>query len=651
MFGRLNLDAFKHDWIEYLAGVSMVLGAIFFIVLITKLGRWRWLWKEWITTVDHKKIGIMYIAFSFVMLLKGIIDAVMMRAQQAIAVGESMGYLSAEHFQQLFTAHGVTMIFFVGMGFMFGIINLIVPLQIGARDVAFPFLNNLSFWLFASGGMFVLVSLVIGFYAGTGWSAYPPLANLKYNPGVGVDYWLWSVQISGAGTLLSGINFLVTILKMRCPGMTLMRMPIFVWSTLVTMVLVVFAFPILTATAAMLTTDRLLDTHIFTAEFGGNPMMYINLFWAWGHPEVYILVLPAFGIFSEVVPVFSHKKLFGYTSMVWALVAIAFLSFIVWLHHFFTMGAGANVNAFFGIMTMVIAIPTGVKVFNWLFTMFRGRIEFKTPMYWFLAFVITFTIGGMAGILMSIPAADFQVHNSLFLIAHFHYVIIGGTVFGIFAGYTYWFPKFAGFTLNERLGKYAFWCWLIGFLLAFTPLYLLGFMGATRRLNHYDVPEWQPLFIVAGIGAILVICGIGFQILQVMVSIKDRKKNRDLTGDPWNGRTLEWSTSSPPPFYNFAFIPEVHHRDDFWVKKHAKPEMIVRPYADIHMPKNTPMGFYMGTFSFMLGFGVIWYMFWLAIIGCIGIVVCVILHLYQKEPEYHVHADEVEEIENKGRRV
>ncbi len=651
MFGRLTIEAFKHDWIEYAAGLSMVFGAIFFIALITYLGRWKWLWKEWITSVDHKKIGAMYIFFSFVMLAKGLIDALMLRAQQAYAVGDSMGYLGAEHFQQIFTAHGVTMIFFVGMGISFGIINLVLPLQIGARDVAFPFLNNLSFWLFASGGMFILVSLVIGFYAGAGWSAYPPLSSLEYNPGVGIDYWLWSVQISGAGSLLSGINFLVTILKMRCPGMTLMRMPIFVWACLATMILVVFAFPILTATAAMLTTDRLLDTRIFTAGFGGNPMMYINLFWAWGHPEVYILVLPAFGIFSEIVAVFSHKRLFGYTSMVWALAAIAFLSFVVWLHHFFTMGAGANVNAFFGIMTMIIAIPTGVKVFNWIFTLFRGRVQFTTPMYWFFGFIAVFTIGGMAGVLMAIPAADFQVHNSLFLIAHFHFVIIGGVLFGLFAGYTYWFPKFTGFKLDEKLGKYAFWCWLIGFLIAFTPLYLLGFMGATRRLNHYDVPEWQPLFIVAGVGAIIVLCGFGLQVLQLLVSIRDRDKNRDLTGDPWDGRTLEWSTASPPPFYNFAFIPEAHQRDAFWIAKHD-PKLKAQPhppYEDIHMPKNTSMGFYIGAFSFLFGFGLIWYMFWLAALSGIGMLVCIILHLYEKHPDYHVSAEEVEKIESRTR--
>jgi cytochrome o ubiquinol oxidase subunit 1 len=647
MFGRLTLEAFKHDWIEYLAGLSMFFGAILIILLLTYYKRWRWLWSEWLTSVDHKKIGIMYIVVSFIMLAKGLIDALMIRGQQAFAVGDSMGYLTADHFQQVVTAHGVTMIFFVGMGLMFGIINLVLPLQIGARDVAFPFLNNLSFWLFSSGAMFILVSLVIGVYAGTGWSAYPPLSGSQYNPGVGVDYWLWSVQISGAGSLLSGINFLATILKMRCPGMSLMKMPIFVWAVLATVALVVFAFPILTAAAAMLTTDRLLDTRIFTPDFGGNPMMYINLFWAWGHPEVYILILPAFGIFSEVVPVFSQKKLFGYTSMVWALVAITLLSFIVWLHHFFTMGAGANVNAFFGIMTMIIAIPTGVKVFNWLFTMFRGRIRFETPMYWFLGFIITFTVGGMAGVLMSIPAADFQVHNSLFLIAHFHFVIIGGVVFGFFAGYSYWFPKFMGFKLDEKLGKYAFWCWILGFLIAFSPLYLLGFMGATRRLNQYEVLGWQPLFIVAIIGATLVMCGFGFQLLQLIVSIKNRDKNRDLTGDPWNGRTLEWSTRSPPPIYNFAHIPEVHTRDPFWVSKHAKTATKPLPYEDIHMPKNTPIGLYIGIFSFLFGFGLIWYMFWLAGLAAIGMIACCIKHLAEKHPDYYIKAAEVEKIENR----
>jgi len=648
MLGRLTLEAFKHDMIEYLAGISMGLGAIFVVVLLTYLGRWKWLWVEWLTSVDHKKIGVMYIVVSFIMLAKGLFDAVMMRAQQMSACGDSFGYLEAPHFQQVVTAHGVTMIFFVGMGLMFGLINLLVPLQIGARDVAFPFLNSLSFWLFSAGAMFVLVSLVVGVFAGTGWSCYPPLAGLKYNPGVGVDYWLWSVQISGAGSLLSGINFLATILKMRCPGMTLMKMPIFIWAILATMILVVFAFPVLTATVAMLTTDRLFDTHIFTSEFGGNPMMYINLFWAWGHPEVYILVLPAFGIFSEVVSVFSQKRLFGYTTMVWAIIAITFLSFVVWLHHFFTMGAGPNVNAFFGIMTMIIAVPTGVKVFNWLFTMYEGKIRFTTPMLWFMAFIVTFTLGGLTGVLMSVPGIDFQAHNSLFLIAHFHSTIIGGVVFGFFAGYSYWFSKFTGFMLDETWGKRAFWCWFVGFLFAFLPLYLLGLMGATRRLNHYEVLGWQPLFIVAMFGALLISLGVFFQGVQLYISIKNRKQNPDTTGDPWNGRTLEWMTASPPPFYNFAIEPIVHTRDPFWEMKKSGLTKNTH-YQEIHMPRGTCLGLCIGVLSFFLGFGVIWYMFWLAYLSAFGILACLVARYYQTDVDYHVQVSIIEAIERARR--
>lgn len=647
MLGRLTLEAFKHDWIEYLAGVSMFLGALVAVILITKYKRWGYLWREWFTTVDHKKIGIMYIIASAIMLAKGLVDALMMRAQQAFAAGDSMGYLGAEHFQQIFTAHGVTMIFFVGMGLMFGIINLIVPLQIGARDVAFPFLNSLSFWLFSSGALFILVSLVIGVYAGTGWTAYPPLSGAAYNPGVGVDYWIWSIQISGVGSLLSGVNFLATIVKMRSKGMDMMKMPIFTWTALATVILVVFAFPILTANLAMLTTDRMLDTHIFTAGHGGNPMMYINLFWAWGHPEVYILVLPAFGIFSEVVPVFSKKRLFGYSTMVWATIGITVLSFMVWLHHFFTMGAGANVNAFFGIMTMIIAVPTGVKVFNWLFTMCRGRVTFTTPMLWFCGFIFIFVTGGMTGVLLSIPAFDFQAHNSLFLIAHFHSTIIGGVVFGFFAGYTYWFPKFTGYKLNEKIGKYAFWCWFIGFIVAFMPLYLLGLMGATRRLNQYTVAGWQPIFICAAIGALIIATGVGFQGLQLYRSIKDRKNNRDTTGDLWDGRTLEWSTTSPPPFYNFAHLPEVEARDAWWSMKQSKKQMPKEPYHDIHMPKNTSAGFYIGALSFVFGFAMVWHMFWLVWLSLAGIIACVIKRLYEKETDYYVTAAEVKKIESR----
>lgn len=646
MLGRFTLDALQHDPITMGALVAVPIAGIGLIALITYFKRWKWLWREWITSLDPKKIGIMYLIVAGVMLLRGASDALMMRAQQALSAGESSGILQTDTFQQIFSAHGTIMIFFVAMGVIFGLMNLIIPLQIGSRDVAFPFMNSMSFWLFALAALLVNVSLGIGEFAATGWLAYPPLSGIEYSPGVGVDYWIWSLQIAGIGSLLSGINFLVTILKMRAPGMTLMKMPLFVWSCLGSLILIVFAFPILTATLGMLSLDRLLGMHFFTSDFGGNPMMYVNLIWAWGHPEVYILILPAFGVFSEVVATFSRKRLFGYTSMVWAIGAITFLSFIVWLHHFFTMGAGANVNAFFGIMTMIIAVPTGVKVFNWLFTMYRGRIRLTTPMLWFLGFVATFTLGGVAGVLMSVPAIDFQVHNSLFLVAHFHTMIIGGVLFGAFAAFTYWFPKFAGFRLNETLGRYAFWCWLIGFLTAFIPLYILGLMGATRRLDHYDASlGWQGLFVVAGIGVAIIAAGVGFQILQVIVSFLQRKQHIDTTGDPWDGRTLEWATTSPPPVYNFAHIPIVHDRDAFWTMKQHKEPVEKRPYEAITLPKNSPMGLYIATCSFIFGFGIIWHMWWLAILGLLGVIVCVVIRLSDDDTEYTISAAEVARLE------
>ncbi len=646
IFGRLTIDAFKHDPIENGAGIGIAITGFIILGLLFYYRGWKYLWNEWLTSLDPKRIGMMYLFMATLMLFKGLVDASMMRAQQALAVGDSMGYLAPPHFQQIFSAHGTTMIFFVGMGMVFGLLNLIVPLQIGARDVAFPFLNSLSFWLFLVGAFLLNISLVVGKFSATGWLAYPPLSGNEYHPGVGVDYWIWSVQISGIGSLLSGINFLVTILKMRCPGMTLMKMPLFTWAALNSMVLVLFAFPILTATVLMLTLDRTLGMHFFTADYGGNPMMYINLIWAWGHPEVYILILPAFGIYSEVVATFSHKRLFGYTSMVWALASITFLSFIVWLHHFFTMGAGANVNAFFGIMTMLIAVPTGVKVFNWLFTMFRGRIYFARPMLWFLGFILVFTSGGMTGVLMSVPSADFQTHNSLFLIAHFHSMVIGGVLFGLFAGLSYWFPKFIGFKLNERLGRYAFWCWIVGFFVAFMPLYALGLMGATRRLNHYEAATgWHPLFMLAALGVVFIICGGLLQVLQIIIGVRQRRQNRIL-GDPWNGRTLEWSTPSPPPFYNFAIIPEVHERDPFWEAKHRHLPEKKQTYHDIHMPKNTPMGMYIAAFALVFSFAIIWYIHWLTIVGLIGIIACAIIRLSDDDIDYYVPAAEVERIEN-----
>jgi len=554
-------------------------------------------------------------------------------------------------FQQYFSAHGTIMIFFVAMGFMFGLINLVLPLQIGSRDVAFPYLNLTSFWLFVSGMLLINASLGVGEFSAAGWLAYPPLSELRYSPGVGVDYWIWSLQIAGIGSLLSGINFFVTIIKMRAPGMSLMKMPMFVWSVLGSMLLIMFAFPILTVTLTLLFLDRTLGMHFFTAGGGGNVMMYVNLIWAWGHPEVYILILPAFGIYSEVVATFSRKRLFGYTTMVWAIGVITVLSFSVWLHHFFTMGAGADVNAFFGIMTMIIAIPTGVKVFNWLFTMFRGRIRFASPMYWFLGFIGLFTVGGVAGVVMAVPPADFQLHNSLFLVAHFHTMIVGGVLFGYISGLIYWFPKFFGFKLNEVLAKYSFWLWFIGFILAFVPLYILGLMGATRRLDHYSASlGWQPLFIVAGVGALIVAAGVGMIVLMIGWSILKRKDSIDKTGDPWNGRTLEWSTVSPVPFYNFAVIPEVSERDAFWEMKHSKEAVKKPKYKDIVMPKNTSISVFIGGFSFLFGFAMIWHIFWLGFIGLFGVIISIIVRVSSDSTEYIVPAAEIERIENENRK-
>jgi cytochrome o ubiquinol oxidase subunit 1 len=644
MLGRLSWDSFPHEIIVLGAAVSMILGVLTAFAAITYLKKWKWLWKNWLTSLDPKKIGVMYAFVAALMLLRGAVDAGMMRVQQMLSVGDSQGILTSDHFQQVFSAHGTIMIFFVAMGFVFAVMNLIVPLQIGARDVAFPFLNSVSFWLFAAGMMLMNLSLVVGEFSAAGWLAYPPLSGIEYSPGVGVDYWIWALQIAGIGSLLSGVNFFVTIIKMRAPGMTMMKMPIFVWTALCSMILVMAAFPILTATLGMLSLDRLLGMHFFTSDFGGNPMMYINLIWAWGHPEVYILVLPAFGIFSEIVATFSGKRLFGYKSMVWAIGAITFLSFTVWLHHFFTMGAGANVNAFFGIMTMVIAIPTGVKVFNWLFTMYRGRVRFTTPMLWFMGFITTFTIGGSTGVLLSIPAFDFQAHNSLFLVAHFHNMIIGGVVFGAFAGLTYWWPKFTGFTLNERLGTYAFWCWLIGFILAFMPLYILGLMGATRRLDHYDASMgWQWLFIVAGVGVAVIAAGVALQLLQLGYSIWKRDENR-VTGDPWNARTLEWATTSPPAVYNFAVIPQVHERDAFWEMKQSKKQL-KQTIEDIELPKNTGLGIVVGAFALVGGFALIWHIWWLAIVGVIGILAALITYLSRDETEYTLTAAEIKKME------
>jgi cytochrome o ubiquinol oxidase subunit 1 len=645
LLGRLGWSAVENGWIAEGGAATLVVGILAIVGLLFYFKKWKWLYREWLTTTDHKKIGVMYLIVALVMLLRGGVDALMMRAQQSVSVGSNNGFLSADHFQQVVSAHGTIMIFFVAMGLMFGLINVVIPLQLGSRDVAFPRLNAASFWLFFAGMALINLSLIVGQFAATGWLAYPPLSELAFSPGVGVDYWIWSLEIAGIGSLLAGINFFVTILRMRAKGMTLMKMPMFSWSVLGSMSLVIFAFPILTVTLTLLFLDRFLGMHFFTAGAGGNAMMYVNLIWAWGHPEVYILILPAFGIYSEVVATFARKRLFGYTSMVYAIWAIVVLSFLVWLHHFFTMGAGADVNGFFGIMTMVIAVPTGVKVFNWLFTLYRGRIHYATPIYWFYGFLVTFTIGGVAGVLMGVPPIDFQLHNSLFLVAHFHTMIIGGVVYGFFAGLTYWFPKIFGFKLNERLGRYAFWCWLVGFVLAFGPLYILGLMGATRRLNHYEASlGWQPLFIVAGVGAVIIACGVAFQALQFIVSFIKRE-HPDVTGDPWNGRTLEWSTASPAPVYNFAIEPVVDDRDAFWAMK-QHPDVAQQPhYEAIAMPKNTPLGLLIAGGSFVVGFALIWHILWLGVLGFVFAIACLVAFTTDDDTEYEIPAAQVGKIE------
>jgi cytochrome o ubiquinol oxidase subunit 1 len=644
MFGRLSWSAIPFDQ-PIVMGTGAVLGIVLLSVflLVTVKGGWPYLWREWITSVDHKRIGVMYMILGLVMLIRGFSDAIMMRTQLALAAGHAQGYLPPEHYDQIFSAHGTIMIFFVAMPFVVGLMNFAVPLQLGVRDVAFPKLNSVSFWLTASGVLLVNLSLFVGEFARTGWLAYPPLSELAYSPGVGVDYYLWSLQLSGMGTLLTGINLTTTILKIRAPGMGYSRMPIFCWTSLASNLLIVAAFPVLTATFAMLLLDRYCGFHFFTNELGGNPMMYVNLIWIWGHPEVYILILPAFGVFSEVIATFSGKPLFGYRSMVLATMVICVLSFMVWLHHFFTMGAGADVNGFFGIMTMIIAVPTGVKVFNWLFTLYGGRIQYTVPLYWAIGFIVTFVIGGMTGVLMAIPPADFVLHNSLFLIAHFHNVVIGGVVFGAMAGYTYWFPKAFGFKLNERLGKAVFWCWFIGFYLAFMPLYALGLMGATRRMQHYPDTHWQPLMLVALAGAVVILLGIALTAVQLVVSIRERRMLSDRTGDPWNGRTLEWSTPSPPPAWNFTRMPNVQGTDAYW---HMKQQGVVgtaspATFADMHLPRNSPVGIFLAFFAVILGFALIWRIDWLAGVGLIGAVVVVLREAWKTDIEVRVSAEEV----------
>ena len=655
MLGKLSWQAIPFDQpIPLIAGSVVVACVLAVIVWVAVKGYVPYLWREWITSVDHKRVGVMYTLLAIVMLLRGFIDAIMMRSQQAVAF-RSAGYLPPEHYDQIFSAHGTIMIFFGAMPFMIGLMNLVVPLQLGVRDVAFPTLNSTSFWLTATGALLVNISLVVGEFARTGWLAYPPLSELQYSPGVGVDYYLWALLISGAGTLMTGINFVTTILKTRAPGMSYSRMPMFCWTALASNLLIVAAFPILTSVLAMLALDRYLGFHFFTNEAGGNMMMFINLIWAWGHPEVYILILPAFGIYSEVISTFSRKPLFGYRSMAAATMAICLISFMVWLHHFFTMGAGADVNAVFGIATSIIAVPTGVKIFNWLFTMYGGRIRYATPMLWSVGFMVTFVIGGMTGVLLAVVPADFLLHNSLFLVAHFHNVIIAGVLFAGFAGLTYWFPKAFGFRLHEGWGKAAFWCAFIGFYVTFFPLYAAGLLGMTRRLQHYDLALWRPWVLAAGIGIVILAAGAACQVIQLYVSIRRRGELRDETGDPWDGRSLEWATASPPPAFNFAVLPNVHGEEPYWEIKQRAIEtqhLAAEPhYEPIEMPRNSPTGFITAFFATMAGFALIWHIWWMVGLGLVAAYAVFVWFAWRDVEEYVIPAAEVARIDRARRRA
>jgi cytochrome o ubiquinol oxidase subunit 1 len=603
------------------AGVIAVLGALSAAALITYLRAWRYLWTEWFTSLDHKKIGIMYICLAIVMMARGVIEAMLMRLQQDLAVN-APGILSPDHFAQFFSTHGTIMIFFVAMPLISGLINFAMPLQIGARDVAFPFLNSVGLWLSIGGAGLVMVSLVIGEFSTGGWSGYPPYTELAFNGGEGPDYWIWALTMSSLSAMLTGINFAVTIYKLRCPGMQWMRLPLFTWTSLCTAILMIFAMPPLTVATLLLAADRYLGMHFFTNDAGGNMMNYVNLFWLFGHPEVYILILPSFGIFSEVVSTFSSKQLYGYTSLVVATMVIAILSFTVWLHHFFTMGQSAAINSFFGIATMLIGIPTGVKIYNWAWTMFRGRVRYTAPMLFTISFMITFVIGGVSGIILATPSLDYMVHNTLFLVAHFHNMLIPGTLYGLMAGCQYWFPKAFGFRLAEKWGRIAVFFWVVGFYCAFMPLYVLGAAGAPRRTVEFTDPTFRPWLFIALCGALLIFAGFASLAMQVWSSYRQRASLTCPVGDPWDGRGLEWSIPAPAPEYNFATIPQVARRDAFyWRKLNDGAYKPADHYRDIEMPKNSACGVLFGLGLAIAFFGLVWHIWWMvAVFGLIAVI-------------------------------
>ena len=650
LMGRLNLDSLPivhaledpttSELIGAGAGMVVILGIVVVLAVLTWFRWWRPLWCDWLTSTDHKRIGIMYMVLSLVMLTRGVIEGALMRTQQAF--GLSGGFLAPDHFAELFSTHGTIMIFFVAMPFVTGFINYVMPLQIGARDMSFPVMNQISLGLTAVGAALVMISLVVGEFSTGGWTAYPPYTGLQFSPGVGPDYWIWSVAIAGIGSTLSGINFAVTIYKERAPGMTLFRMPLFVWTVLCTAIIMVFAMPPLTVTTLMLALDRYLDFHFFTNDLGGNMMNYANLFWLFGHPEVYLLVLPAYGIFSEVFATFSGKRLYGYTSLVYATMAIAVLSFTVWLHHFFTMGQSSNVNIAFGIATMLIAVPTGVKVYDWMATLYRGRIRLSVPMIYAVGFLILFVIGGLTGVILANPTIDYQVHNSVFLVAHFHNVLIPGVLYGLLAGYNYWFPKAFGYRLHEGWGRVSALLWISGFAFTFFPLYFVGLQGMPRRSVSFTDAGFEPFMLVAVFGASLLFSALMTLFIQLWVSVRDREKTRVPVGDPWNGRTLEWAIASPPPDYNFAVIPTITDRDAFAVEKASgSAYQPAQQYEDIELPHNTAIGMVMCIGGTVLGMAMVWHIWWLAVASLGGMLVTLIADTFRTDTHRVIPAAQV----------
>jgi cytochrome o ubiquinol oxidase subunit 1 len=660
LFGRLTWDSIIlvqaveqpniNTFITASAAAMMPVGGVMIVALLTWMKWWKPLFCEWLTSVDHKKIGTMYIIFAVIMLFRGVVEGMLMRANQA--VGLNGGFLSSDHFNQLFTTHGTNMIFFVAMPFLIGLINIVVPLQIGARDVAFPKLNQISLGLTAAGGFLFMISLMVGEFSTGGWTGYPSFTGRLVNPGVGPDYYILSVAISGIGSTLTGVNFAVTIYKMRTAGMNFMRMPLFTWTALCTSILLIFAMPPLTACCAMLGLDRFLGFHFFTNDMGGNLMNFINLFWMFGHPEVYILILPAFGVMSEIASTYSGKRLYGYTGIVSATMCIAVLSFMVWLHHFFTMGQSATVNAAFGVATLLIAIPTGVKIYDWLATLWGGRIRFTAPMIYLCGFFVLFTIGGLSGVVLASPTLDYQLHNSLFLVAHFHNVIIPGVLFGILAGIHIWFPKIYGFRLIESYSRITAILWAVGFSLAFLPLYKVGMMGMTRRTVAYQDPDLVPWMVVSGIGALILGLAFLFVLLTILMSVLNRKKLAVPFGDPWDGRTLEWWTPAPAPDWNFAVLPKVEGRDAFHdAKEKGTAYQPIEKYEDIEMPANTYYGFIIMVMASGFGFGLVWHMWWLAIASLLGAIATAITYAFLPQRNRIIPAAEVREIDEAWRRA